>query len=96
MRYIIFTAVVDDGLVTCSVAGFTSFAALEGVEARAQLRFQDLFVDQGQTVDLPESDWIHIPANPSSSIREDNESNIVVTRSQPGPRKYSTHCQHRY
>ena len=62
---------IDPSLEYVMPNGVTIYGKPEAVEPLAQLidEHQDLFVDQGQTVDIPEEEWMPIPLKPDATSK---------------------------
>lgn len=60
--------VIDPSLENVLPNGVTVYGKPEAAEPLARLldEHQDLFVDQGQTVDIPEEEWMPIPIKPDA------------------------------
>lgn len=62
---------IDPYLENVMPNGVTVYGKPEAAEPLAQLLddYQDLFIDQGQTVDIPEEEWMPIPLKPGATSK---------------------------
>ena len=62
---------IDPQLEHAMSNGVTIYGKPEAAEPLAQLldEHQDLFIDQGQTVDIPEEEWMPIPLKPDATSK---------------------------